>query len=184
MLIHSTNKTVLSLSAVLVCITSISAVFGQASPGKADPVKEQPAQSLSAASPPSAVPPSNLPSPTLGPHRSRRADAFYGGFWGVQNLQVRETASGSLLRFSYTVVNPQRASVFSDKKATPYLIDEKTGVVLQVPNMPKVGALRQTTELEQGHEYWMVFSNKGVVKPGNRVDVVVGKFRASGLIVQ
>ncbi len=113
-----------------------------------------------------------------------REDAFYGGFWGVQNLQVRSTAAGGLIRFTYTVVNPQRASVFSDKKATPYMIDEKSGVVLQVPNMPKVGELRQTMAMEKGHEYWIAFSNKGVVRPGSRVDVVIGNFRANGLIVQ
>ena len=33
--------------------------------------------------------------------------------------------------------------------------------------------------------YWMAFSNKGgFVKPGHRVDVVIGQFKAEGLVVQ
>jgi len=33
--------------------------------------------------------------------------------------------------------------------------------------------------------YWMAFSNKGrLVKRGDRVDVVIGQFRAEGLTVE
>ena len=100
-------------------------------------------------------------------------------------MEVREAASGVLLRFSFRVEDSNRAQVLNDKKATPYLIDEKTGAVLQIPTMPKVGLLRQTATPTNGTEYWMVFSNKGnFVKPGNRVDIVIGNFRANGLVVQ
>jgi len=77
-----------------------------------------------------------------------------------------------------------KAKALNDKKSTPYLIDQKTGTVLQVPQMPKVGLLRQTSDPVNGAEYWMVFSNKGVVKPGNRVDIAIGNIRFNGLVVQ
>jgi hypothetical protein len=49
----------------------------------------------------------------------------------------------------------------------------------------QVGQLRQVSAPASGRSYWMAFSNKGrLVKPGDRVSVVVGKFRADGLVVE
>ena len=110
---------------------------------------------------------------------------LYQRLWGIDNIQVRETSSGSLLRFSWRVVDANKAKVLSDKKATPYLIDERTGAALQVPTMEKVGQLRQTSTPQNGREYWMVFSNKGTfVKPGSHVGIVIGSFHLNGLVVQ
>jgi len=55
-----------------------------------------------------------------------------------------------------------------------------------VPSLEKVGQLRQAPHtIEAGKSYWMAFSNSGrPVKPGDHVDVVVGNFRANGLIVE
>jgi len=64
------------------------------------------------------------------------------------------------------------------------LIDPKAGVQLVVPSMEKIGQLRQSSTPEVGKSYWMAFSNKGrLVKRGDRVNVVIGKFRADGLVV-
>jgi hypothetical protein len=50
--------------------------------------------------------------------------------------------------------------------------------------MDKIGKLRQSSTPEAGKSYWMAFSNKGrLVKRGHRVSVVIGKFRADGLVV-
>ena len=105
--------------------------------------------------------------------------------WGVDNLQVRRTASGTLVRFSYRVTDAERARSLGDKEATPHLVDPKRGVMLQVPVMEQIGQLRQTGPPVAGQEYWMVFSNKGdVVKEGDRVDVLIGTFHADGLPVE
>jgi hypothetical protein len=105
--------------------------------------------------------------------------------WGVEIVGVREVSSGSLIRFSYRVVDAGKARELNDKKLEPHLIDETSGVMLQIPVMEKVGQLRQTATAETGREYWMVFSNKGrYVKAGDRVDVVIGKFRVDGLVVE
>jgi hypothetical protein len=52
--------------------------------------------------------------------------------------------------------------------------------------MDKVGQLRQAPhEIEPGKSYWMAFSNSGrLVKPGDRVDIVIGNFHARGLLVE
>ncbi len=162
---------------------SVLAVHGQANPPQLSGGKDDLAQPPPASSSVRAAT-TRTRSPFTATQKSRHADNFYKGIWGVENLEVREAASGSLLRFSYRVTDANRAQTLNDKKATPYLIDEKTGAVLQVPVMPKVGMMRQTADPENGRDYWMVFSNKGVVKPGSRVDVVVGNFRANGLVVK
>jgi len=50
--------------------------------------------------------------------------------------------------------------------------------------LEQVGQLRQSADPEEGKSYWMAFSNKGLlVKRGDRVSVVIGQFRADGLVV-
>jgi hypothetical protein len=58
-------------------------------------------------------------------------------------------------------------------------------VKLAVPSLEKIGKLRQSSTPLPGKVYWMAFSNRGGhVKPGHRVDVVIGQFRATSLVVQ
>jgi hypothetical protein len=110
---------------------------------------------------------------------------YYASTWGVDMLKVSYTSSGNLIRFSYRVSEPQRARWLADKTATPYLMEPRSRAVLSVPVMDKIGALRQTAEPQSGQNYWMVFSNKGnLVRPGDRVNVVIGSFRADGLVVE
>ena len=113
------------------------------------------------------------------------AKDYYQSVWGVDNLLVRQTASGNLIRFSYRVTDPPRAKALGDKRATPGMYGQRSHAMLQVPVMDKVGQLRQTGTAEAGKEYWMVFSNKGnLVKPGDRVNVIIGSFHADGLMVE
>lgn len=110
---------------------------------------------------------------------------MYRRLWGVDNMEVREVSSGFMLRFSFRVLDANKAKVLNDKKNTPYLIDETTKTKMEVPTMEKIGQLRQTATPENGRQYWMIFSNKGLsVKPGSRVDIVIGNFRVNGLVVE
>jgi hypothetical protein len=105
--------------------------------------------------------------------------------WGIDNIHVRKTASGALIRLSYRVADVNKAKVLNDEKAKAYLIDQKTGAALQIPTMANIGQLRQTAPPQAGLEYWMVFSNKGNrVKPGDRVSLVVGNIWINGLVVE
>jgi hypothetical protein len=77
--------------------------------------------------------------------------------------------------------------VMIDKKFEPTLIDPQAGVSLVVPSLEQVGLLRQTPKgkPEAGKVYWVAFSNVGRrVKKGDRVNVVIGNFRAQGLLVE
>jgi hypothetical protein len=97
---------------------------------------------------------------------------------------VKWTESGEVIRFTYRVLDADKAKTLNDKKAEPALIDRQAQVKLVVPSMEKVGQLRQSSTPQAGKSYWMAFSNKGrLVKRGDRVNVVIGKFRADGLVV-
>jgi hypothetical protein len=105
--------------------------------------------------------------------------------WGVDSLSVKSAESGEIIRFTYRVVDTDKAKPLNDKKNEPSLIDPGAGVKLVIPELEKVGKLRQSSNPEEGKVYWMAFSNKGGhVKPGHRVNLVIGAFRADGLIVQ
>lgn len=113
-----------------------------------------------------------------------RAGKYYALLWGVNSLSVKWTESGEVIRFSYHVVDAEKAKALNDKKAQPVLMDPMAGVQLVVPSLEKVGQLRQSSTPEAGKSYWMAFSNKGrLVKRGDHVDVVIGPFRAQGLVV-
>jgi len=113
-----------------------------------------------------------------------RARTYYELVWGVDSLSVKSTESGEVIRFSYRVLDADKANTLNDKKAEPSLIDPQAGVQLVVPSLEKVGKLRQSSAPQAGRSYWMAFSNKGrLVKRGDRVSVVIGQFRADGLVV-
>ena len=116
---------------------------------------------------------------------SPRAEMYYEGVWGVGELRVKVAESGELIRFNYRVLDPGKATALNDKKAEPALFDAQARVKLSVPQLEKVGALRQSSTPKAGMNYWMAFSNPTLaVKRGHRVDVVIGSFRATNLVVE
>jgi len=151
-------------------------------------VSTAPAQSASPA--PSAAPaakPAVASTPySYRPNRApKRAAMYYELLWGVDSLRVKLVESGEMIRFTYRVLDADKATTLNDKKLEPALIDPQAGVKLVVPSLEKVGQLRQKSTPEAGRSYWMAFSNKGgVVKRGDRVSVVIGQFRADGIVVE
>jgi hypothetical protein len=110
---------------------------------------------------------------------------YYQGVWGVGELRIKAAESGELIRFNYRVLDPNKAAALNDKKVEPQLFDAQAGVRLAVPQMEKVGKLRQESTPKAGMTYWMAFSNPTLaVKRGHRVDVVIGSFRATNLVVE
>ena len=144
------------------------------------------AASLPAASTPGAPPRTTGAPYRFQPNRfSKRARMFYEGFWGVDSLSVKAVESGEIIRFSYRVLDGDKALALNDKKVDPALICPEKGVKLIVPSMEKVGQLRQSSTPEPDKSYWMAFSNAGrVVKRGDRVNVVIGNFHAENLVVE
>jgi hypothetical protein len=113
-----------------------------------------------------------------------RAGKYYEFTWGIDSISVKLVESGELVRFSYRVLDADKARVLNEKENVASLIDPKVGVSLVVPTMEKVGQLRQSAPPVAGRSYWMTFSNKGRrVARGDRVDVMIGQFKASNLVV-
>ncbi len=135
--------------------------------------------------PPALAPSAPVTKSRYKPNRpSKRAAEYYSLIWGVDSLSLKWTESGEVIRFSYRVLDAGKAKELNDKKHDPVLIDPQAGVKLVVPSLEKVGQLRQSATPEAGKSYWMAFSNKGrLVKRGDHVDVVIGQFRAEGLVV-
>jgi hypothetical protein len=105
--------------------------------------------------------------------------------WGVEVIGIKQTAAGYMLEFRYRVIDPEKAKPLFERKTKPSLIHEATGAKFVVPTPPKTGALRNSNPPLAGHTYWMFFGNPGgYVRPGQRVSVVIGDFRAEGLVVQ
>lgn len=156
-----------------------SVIFSLASPQSKGPVPEQKPAATAASSISRklrSMPKTDLPA---------SAKRYYQLTWGVDNLRVKAVESGSMLRFSYRVLDTTKAQALNDKKATPYLYDLNTQARLEVPSLEKVGQLRQSSPVQEGHTYWMVFANQQrLVKPGTRVDIVIGRFHANGLLVE
>jgi hypothetical protein len=118
-------------------------------------------------------------------HSTKREGMYYSSVWGVDSLRVKAVESGEIIRFTYRVLDANLAKTLNDKKLEPSLIDPEAGVQLVVPSLEQVGMLRQSSTPEAGKMYWMAFSNSGRrVKPGDRVIVQIGKFRADGLVVE
>jgi hypothetical protein len=165
-----------ALVLLLAGLWTAQAALGQAGPA--------PAGSTPAAKPAAAAKPAGPPTRYLPNRFAGRAGMYYKTVWGIDSLSVKWAESGELVRFTWRVVDVERAKALNDKKAEPSLEDPQAGVSLVVPVLEKVGQLRQTAAPQVGRSYWVAFSNAGRrVKPGDRVNVVIGPFRADNLTV-
>ena len=167
----------------LICgMWAVSAPVSAAEPPAVDDTAAK--QAVPAAKPQTPAKKPAAPSKYRPDRFAGRAGEYYRLIWGVDSLAVKWTESGGVIRFSYCALDAGKAKALNDKKSEPSLIDPRAGVSLVVPSLEQVGQLRQSTDPEEGKSYWMAFSNKGrLVKRGDRVSVVIGQFRADGLVV-
>ena len=187
---HIADLLLAVLFASVLCGSSVLAQNAQVSSSSSPATATQPSPvapptpkgSQAKASP--AAKPAGPASRSLPNRFAGRAGTYYKVVWGIDSLAVKWTESGEIVRFSWRVLDPALAKALSDKRAEPSLMDPQAGVSLVVPTMEKIGQLRQTSSPAVGKSYWVAFSNKGLlVKPGHRVDVAIGTFRAAGLVV-
>ena len=161
------RATAILLAGFLASTVVASHLYGQ-------PAADAPAKSTKTNSP-SHYQPNRFP---------KRAQSYYGVVWGLDTLSVKAVESGALIRFSYRVLDPDKAKVLNDKKVDAFLDAPGRNVRLSIPSLEKVGQLRQGTTEQSGKVYWMAFSNpRRTVKPGDHVNIVIGSFHANGLIV-
>ncbi len=162
------RHTNLLLASLLAGSIFTSIGFAQAQPSSAPPAESQSARPV--------------PPPSGNWHA--REGSLYRRNWGVDIIGVRRASAGEMLVFRYRILDVAKAQPLNDKRKPAYLIDEKTGTKISVPQMEKVGLLRTTTAPKLNRDYWMVFPNPGnLVQTGSRVSVVIGDFRVDGLVV-
>lgn len=50
---------------------------------------------------------------------------YYQGVWSVDELRVKQAESGELIKFTWRVLDPEKANVLNDKKLSSVLIDQQ-----------------------------------------------------------
>ncbi len=122
-------------------------------------------------------------------HAAAAANGQPGGLegekaFGIELVSLRPTAAGQMLDLRFKVTDPEKARPILDKGNKAFLMDAASGKVLPVP-VTKAGSMRQTTpKPDGGRVYFMLFSNPGrLVKEGSRVNLVIGRFRKDGIVV-
>jgi hypothetical protein len=104
--------------------------------------------------------------------------------WGIEIESLRISAASYLLDFRYRVIDAEKARPLFKRSTKPVLIDQASGARFSVPRTAKIGPLRSSDEPIAGRIYAMLFANRGKsVKPGDKVTVEIGEFRAEDLVV-
>lgn len=118
-------------------------------------------------------------------HFPKREQSYYQLFFGVDSIAAKAVESGELIKFSYRVLDAEKARPLNEKTNEPVMFDPAIKAKLIIPSLEKVGQLRQSSTPVAGKSYWMAFSNPGrVVKRGDRVSVTIGQFHIEGLVVE
>lgn len=115
----------------------------------------------------------------------QRNKTFMKRKWGVEVQYVRHSAAGYMLEFRYKVLDAKKAKLLFERQTKPILTHYKTGAKLTVPTPAKTGALRNSNPPKSGTTYWMFFGNPGkLVKKGDNVEINIGEFLVSNLVVK
>lgn len=108
--------------------------------------------------------------------------------WGVEVISISLTSAGYMLDFRFRVLDAEKALPLFDHRIKPYVLTGRSQIKLPVPMAPKVGAFRPTNRgrnIKADKTYYMVFGNPdSYVKPGEKVSVIIGDFRAENLTVR
>jgi hypothetical protein len=105
---------------------------------------------------------------------------------GIKINSIRLSASDTMIDFRYRCIDPKKTEILFSRQIKPYLLHEASGTKFLVPNPPKVGPMRQTTNKPiAGKQYFMIFANPGrYIKAGEKVAIVFGDFKIEHLIVE
>lgn len=106
--------------------------------------------------------------------------------WGVEITSIRLSAAGHMIDFRYRILDSEKSAPLFERQTKPYLLDQASGKVLEIPRTAKLGPLRPSNVTpEEGRIYSMIFANTGgLVQPGSDVTVVIGDFRVEDLKVE
>jgi hypothetical protein len=105
---------------------------------------------------------------------------------GIEVVRIRPALDGQMLDLRYRITDEAKAIATLQRNTPLSLIDQATGQVLQVPNMAKVGKMRNVpNQNEAGKLLWIFFGNPGrAVKTGSKVTFVIGDVKIKDITVE
>jgi hypothetical protein len=101
-------------------------------------------------------------------------------------VRIKPAVNGMMLDLRYRVIDLEKAREMI-KQSTPItLVDQASGAILPIPNMAKVGKLRNLPNSDDTKIlYWIFFNNPGgMVKPGTKVTLVIGDVQIKDIPVE
>ena len=109
--------------------------------------------------------------------------------FGVELVGVRLSGADFLIDLRYRVKDVAKAQALLERKIQPVLVNEATGDRFYVPQVPKVGSLRQSATAKQPAQldkvYFMLFANPDrKLRAGEKVTLHAGDSMVRGLVVQ
>lgn len=109
--------------------------------------------------------------------------------WEANGILVERlslSAGGVMVDMRYRITDFEKAQKVLNRSGSLALIDQKTGLILTVPNMAKVGKLRQLPkDNEPTRIYWMFFRNiNGVAKKGSKLTLTMGDVKIKDIVVE
>lgn len=99
---------------------------------------------------------------------------------GIRILHVGLLAGGSMLDLSYQVVDPDKAVIVHDDEYPPGFLVEATGQIINTP-------YHDHADFDAHHAvtyHELIMNPAGVLKPGDKITVLVGQSRLEHIIVQ
>ncbi len=105
---------------------------------------------------------------------------------GIEIVRIKPTKNGLMLDLRYRVTDPETARSAIKQTTTLSLVDQASGTVLPVPNMAKVGKLRNVPNSDDTTKvYWVFFNNPGaLVKSGSKVTLNIGDVKIRDIDVE
>lgn len=108
---------------------------------------------------------------------------------GVELVGVRLSASDFFIDLRYRVKDIAKAQSLLERKLQPVLVNEATGDRYYIPQVPKIGSLRQSATAKQPAQldrvYFMLFANPDrKLRSGEKVTLYAGDSVVKGLLVQ
>lgn len=101
--------------------------------------------------------------------------------WGIRMTHVAVTGNGGLVDVRFQVIDPDKALGIHDPEGLPILVDEASGYALMQPG---VHADHEVREYRAGGTYYLLYQNNyGLLKPGNRVTILMGELKLEHVIV-
>lgn len=109
--------------------------------------------------------------------------------FGVELVGVRLSGADFLIDLRYRVKDVAKAQMLLERKIQPVLVNEATGDRFYVPQVPKLGSLRQSATAKQPAQldkvYFMLFANPDrKLRVGEKVTLHAGDSMVKGLVVR